>query len=319
MEVFLQMKTLQTQWLMVMDEFGQLDVSDKYRLQIGLLGDAGEENFKRDWLSRYLDDEVVVIQDFWFEVFDQVHQIDFLIFNHGSIELVDIKNFEGRLHFEEEKFFVNNTEVLRNPLPKAREHVRYMKEWLYRKQLPDIPMNGNLVFINPHASLHDVPKTEISCLRPNDIRQYLRNIKPQPRTKQSVKILNALVANEFKSPYLPPVLDKMLVHPGWRCPVCQSHEYHAGDRHFTCICGNSFSKEKYAVEEICKYGVLYHHKDLLSMDLVRFFNGLFKKSYMTSCLRRNFEKTEKGYKNPRCLMEYYQINKEFRYKDRIVK
>ena|SRR5699024_10355452 len=93
MEVFLQMKTLQTQWLMVMDEFGQLDVSDKYRLQIGLLGDAGEENFKRDWLSRYLDDEVVVIQDFWFEVFDQVHQIDFLIFNHGSIELVDIKNF----------------------------------------------------------------------------------------------------------------------------------------------------------------------------------------------------------------------------------
>ena len=61
---------------------------------------------------------------------------------------------------------------------------------VYRKQLPGIPVNGNLVFINPHVSLRDVPKTEISCLRPNDIRQYLRNIKPQPRTKQYVKILN---------------------------------------------------------------------------------------------------------------------------------
>ena len=48
MEMFLQMETIQTQWLMVMDGFGQLDVSDKYRLQIGLLEDAGEDNFKHD-------------------------------------------------------------------------------------------------------------------------------------------------------------------------------------------------------------------------------------------------------------------------------
>ena len=46
---------------MVMDEFGQIDVSDKYRRQIGLLGDAGEVTFKNDWISRYIDADVVVI------------------------------------------------------------------------------------------------------------------------------------------------------------------------------------------------------------------------------------------------------------------
>lgn len=64
MEVFLQMKTLQTQWLMVMDGFGQLVVSDKYRLQIGLLEDAGEDKFKHDWISRYLNADVVVFKIF---------------------------------------------------------------------------------------------------------------------------------------------------------------------------------------------------------------------------------------------------------------
>lgn len=97
------------------------------------------------------------------------------------------------------------------------------------------------------------------------------------------------------------------MHPGWIYPGCKSRKYHAGDRHFTCTCWSSFSKEKYAVKEFGKYGVLYHHKDSLSMGLVRFFNGLFNKTYVTSCLRLNFEKGEKGYKNPRCLMEYYEL------------
>lgn len=58
-----------------------------------MLGDAGEETFKHDTISRHLNADVVVFKVFCFEAFDQVYQIDFIIFNHGRIELVDIKNF----------------------------------------------------------------------------------------------------------------------------------------------------------------------------------------------------------------------------------
>lgn len=69
------MKTLQTQWLMVMNEFNQLDASDKYKLHIGLLGDIGEEQFKHDWIPKYLHKDVYVFQDFWFKVFINITKL----------------------------------------------------------------------------------------------------------------------------------------------------------------------------------------------------------------------------------------------------
>lgn len=313
------MKTLQTQWLMVMNEFNQLDASDKYKLHIGLLGNVGEGQFKNDWIPKYLHKDAYVFKDFWFNVFDQYHQIDFVIFNHKTIELIDIKNFEGSLHFDNETFFVNNNEVLKNPLPKAQEHVRFMKEWLYRNNLPEVQINGNLIFINQHASLSGVPNTEIKCMMPNEIRNYLRNIQIHPRSHKSERIINAFLNNDLECPYLPPILDKKLMHRGWKCPACQSRKFDNGNRHFLCSCGSSFSKEKFAVEEICKYGVLYHHKDIYLNELTEYFDGLFNKSFLNSCLRRNFTKYGRGYQNPRKLIEYYQPNKIYRYKDKIVK
>lgn len=58
------MKTLQTQWLMVMNEFNQLDASDKYKLHIGLLGNVGEGQFKNDWIPKYLHKDAYVFKDF---------------------------------------------------------------------------------------------------------------------------------------------------------------------------------------------------------------------------------------------------------------
>src|SRR5699024_12124778 len=67
-----------------------------------------------------------------------------------------------------------------------------------RNNLPEVQINGNLIFINQHASLSGVPNTEIKCMMPNEIRNYLRNIHIHSRSHKSERIINAFLKNDLE-------------------------------------------------------------------------------------------------------------------------
>ena len=118
-------------------------------------GFEGEKKF--DFMLEALSDDLLIVNDLLLEYNKTVFQIDTLLIYYDTISVFDVKNNEGDYYIEGEDWYTPSGNHMNNPL-----HQKDRCESLLRRLLQDlgynIPIESNLVFVNPEFYLYQAPR-----------------------------------------------------------------------------------------------------------------------------------------------------------------
>lgn len=156
----------------------ELPDKEKHRLFSLKKGYEGEQIFEKDWLKK-LSCECFILNDLLLEYHGTVFQIDSLLITQKSIHLFDVKNFEDDFYIIEGKWHRKASEKeIKDPLLQLNRC-----ESLLRRLLQDLrvnlPVEANLVFINPHFTLYHTA-LDLPIIFPGQIQRYMKKIESSP-------------------------------------------------------------------------------------------------------------------------------------------
>lgn len=296
-----------------------LDKDQQTKLYAAIKGEQGEEDFANYWIPSFLNSKIMVWRDVWLRNKDSHRQFDFIIYNNHSIYLIDVKNYEGNIKISKNNFMFNNINTVNNIFHKSEEHIRFFNLWLKNNNITDANLTEYLVLINENITIQSDVEENKYLIRRHQIEHFLKQIKYYPPTPFSKYLLSVIHHQRVDNPFKPPHMSNQIILPKPKCPRCFINFRTQSNRHFKCDCGYTRLREAHAFENICKYGVIYHHKNLIVRDLVVFFDGLYSNNYLKHLLNRHFKKIQGGYENPKLLPQYFSNSKSFRYKDGMIK
>lgn len=129
-----------------------LSVEDDTNYQKQIKGYEGEILFD-EMAADFLKDSVV-INDFTFKVNGHTCQVDTLIVTDGSINIYEIKNYEGRYRYNNNRFtLVSNELELLDPLVQANRAQILMKQLLVQLKL-NCTCESFAVFMHPNCTIY---------------------------------------------------------------------------------------------------------------------------------------------------------------------
>ncbi|MDR6999565.1 nuclease-related domain-containing protein [Neobacillus niacini] len=185
-------------------------------------GYEGEVMFDR--LMENLMEERHIINDLLLEENNTTFQSDSIIFSQDTIDLFEVKNYEGNFKYESGKFYTLSGNDIKNPL-----HQLERNETLLRQFLQSIgcylPIEPHLIFMNPNFTLYQAPNNK-PIIYPTQLGQFMEkfNMKRSKLTNKHIKFTDQLLsAHLIENPYkvLPSYRYEML-KKGMTCAKCHS-------------------------------------------------------------------------------------------------
>ncbi|HAM81499.1 nuclease-related domain-containing protein [Ornithinibacillus bavariensis] len=205
-------------------------------------GYEGELLFDRI-VDQHLHSECLIIKDLLLTVYNTTFQIDTLIIFPNTIELFEIKNYEGEYTYDKDKFYKNADYKITNP-----EHQIERAETLLRQLLKShgfsSSINATVVFINPEFTLFNAP-TDKPFILPSQINTLLNklNSNPSKLSAQNKRLAEKLIALHQKtSPrQILPKYNYDQLRKGISCHHCNSFSLVA--KGHSCICNKCGERE----------------------------------------------------------------------------
>ena len=205
---------------------GRMELPDKERHRFFSLqkGYEGEKIFEKDWLKK-LSCECFIINDLLLEYNATVFQIDTLLIKQKNIYLFDVKNFEDDFYITEEKWHRKSSEKeIKDPLLQLNRCESLLRRLLQDLRI-NLPIEANLVFINPHFTLYHAA-LDLPIIFPGQIQRYMKNIETGPSMLNDAhsKLVDQLMARQLdEAKYARyPSYEYELLKKGMACGICDS-------------------------------------------------------------------------------------------------
>ncbi|MEA3322480.1 MAG: nuclease-related domain-containing protein [Bacillota bacterium] len=129
---------------------GLVDDSRYWNLEKGY---QGEMLFDK-WFSG-LEGEWIVVNDLLLEYAGSLFQIDSFVIGGDRVYLFEVKNFEGDFLFEKDRWYSGSKEI-KDPLLQMQRCKTALRQ-LLRSLGYQLPIESNLIFINPEFNLYNCP------------------------------------------------------------------------------------------------------------------------------------------------------------------
>lgn len=255
-------------------------------------GYEGEKIFERDWLKE-LSCECFIINDLLLEYNATVFQIDSLLIKQKNIYLFDVKNFEDDFYITEGKWHRNSSEKeIKDPLIQLNRC-----ESLFRRLLQDLrvrlPIEANLVFINPHFTLYHAT-LDLPIIFPGQIQRYMKNIETGPSILNDAhsKLADQLMTMQLdEAKYARyPSYKYELLQKGTTCGICNLFMKLSTVRNkLICEkCGQIEDVEDAVMRNVKQFQLLFPERRITTNDVHEWCDVIESKKTIRRILSKNF-------------------------------
>ncbi len=282
-------------------------------------GVKGEQKVMK-YICEYAPPHWTVLQNVWLRDFDRF-ECDIILLTGNQVYVIEVKNYQGVLVYENGRCFYNTHETSLNPFEQIRTNHLNLKRMCARIS-PSIDVQATVIFAgDDHEVVMKTPLENVRVVTRNGIRNFILGIVQQENHAIAEHIDHARLLRLFKSceidnPYRPAplsVAEMKHVCPGIYCANCHSFNVQITKFKVICSCGLHESREEAIIRTICDYGVLNYGRPLVRKNLMAFFNGIVSHTYLISICHKYFRVINKGsytcYVNPG--LPYKQINHQF--------
>lgn len=303
-------RTMEHQWLELMDSRGILSSEDQRKLEALEIGFAGECAFD-EWMDRYGDEQWRVYRDIWIDAGGPT-QLDTMVVAGTAVYIFDVKNYSGDYTYMNGRWSVNGRVIIKDifvQLKRSLEKVHLM----LRQIDPMIHAEGSIVFINEHFSFHTEGEAGAEVVMRHGLRKHLQTMdEGGVPMRMPIDMLCSRIESFFvDNPYPAPVCDDaayISLKKGVCCCSCGRFRHAVMRYHLKCLeCGNQEAKERAVLRSICEYGVLRNDRNFKVHDVYFFLDKTISERHIQSILSKYFNIVARGryasYENTRRLME----------------
>lgn len=263
-------------------------------------GNYGEQKVMK-YIQEYAPSHWTVLQNVWLRDFDRF-ECDLILLTSNQIYILEVKNYQGTLLYDNGQCFYNSHETSLNPFEQIRTNLINVKRMCSRVST-SIDVQAAIIFAgDDHEVIMKTPLENIRVLTSNGIRNFILDIVQQEKRGLNKRfdherLLRLFQSYEIDNPYQPvPLSEAEMKHirPGIYCANCQSFNVQITKFKVICSCGLHESREEAIVRTICDYGVLTYGRTLKRKDLMAFFNGHVSHSYLISVCHKHFTVVNNG-------------------------
>ncbi|MFC3419862.1 nuclease-related domain-containing protein [Salinicoccus hispanicus] len=303
-------KTMEHQWLELMEARGALSAEDQRKLEALEIGFAGECAFD-DWMDRYGEEQWRVYRDIWIDAGGPT-QLDTMVVTESTVFIFDVKNYSGDYTYMNGRWSVNGRPIIKDVFVQLKRSLE--KVHLMLRQIdPVIQAEGSLVFINEHFSFRTEGELGAQVVMRHGLKKYLQTMDESGVTmRMPIDMLCSRIESFFiDNPYPPPACDDdtyFSLKKGVCCCSCGGFRHAVMRYYLKCLeCGNQEAKERAVLRSICEYGVLRNDRNLKVRDIYFYLNKMISERHIQSILSKYFSAVARGryasYENPGRLMK----------------
>lgn len=270
----------------------ELSGDDQWKYWCLEKGFEGEAKF--DQMMEKLQSPCYVINGLLLKFGDSEFQIDSMIMFQHVIHLIDVKNFEGDLYYEEGKLFNHaNDKPMKDPLIQLKRCETLFNQLLHSLGYKKMQVEAYLVYINPDFTLLQAPRT-YPIVHPTQVNGLMKKLNKIPSQLNSK---HEKLANQLISLHLPkstnakyPAYSYDIMKKGMMC--CQCHSLKTNFRHtkvFCDTCGEEENVHLAILRMVAEIRLLFPDRRITVNLVYEWCNGLVSKKTIRGNLSRNFK------------------------------
>lgn len=270
---------------------GELSDDDrKYYLNLEK-GFEGEVKF--DQLTEKLQSNGIILNDLLLKVHNSKFQIDTTITYQDTINIFEVKNYEGDYCYDPEIFQTIYGKEIKNPLNQLNR-----TKSLFRQLLQEIGLNLNVeahvIFINPEFTLYQAP-TNLPFIFPSQLNRFMRKLdaKQSKLTSYHKKIAEKLVSLHQKdSAYISklPKYQYEQLKKGITCKCCGSFLVRVVGRKIMCDeCGIWEEVTTAVMRCVAEFVLLFPDRKITTNVIHDWYRIISDKKRIRRILERNFQ------------------------------
>ncbi|WP_246027714.1 nuclease-related domain-containing protein [Lysinibacillus antri] len=290
--MFLKTRTESTE-LQILNSLNiRMQLSDKdkqyyYNLKKGYEGECLFDTF-----IEKLQCDCLVLNDLLLKTNNSTYQIDSLLILSDSIDIFEVKNFEGDYYYQSDRIYKRPKTEIMNPLTQLTR-----TESLFRQLLQNlgyrISINAYVVFINPEFTLYQSPLDK-PFIFPTQIHRYLKQLNTIPsKLSRNHRILadKLLSLHLEDSPFKQiPAYDYDRLQKGIMCGFCNSLlDFVEGNKCICVQCGHPEIIESAVMRSVKEFKLLFPDKKITTNIIHDWCNAVPSKRRISRILNKNFQ------------------------------
>ncbi|RWR05132.1 nuclease-related domain-containing protein [Siminovitchia fortis] len=278
------------EWLCLIPRF-QGEHAEKQHFENLVKGYEGELKFAG--LLEEISDDWLILYDLRLEYRRTIFQIDALLISPKSLHLFEVKNFESDFYIDSGKWFTINGKEIRDPVLQLNRCEFLLRQLLHEYGF-NIPIKGNVVFINPTFTLYQAP-LDLPIILPTQLDRLVQQLNRSAKKPgiRDINLAEKLAGAHLKrSPYdhLPEYNDSEL-KKGIYCAACSSFSISLKSDQITIICGKCGKEEaadSAVIRTLKEFQLLFPEEKVTTNRVYYWCGEIFSKKTVRRVLGRNF-------------------------------
>lgn len=271
-----------------------------HRMQLSKFDQQNYSNLRKgfegellfDSLTNNLESDCLVLNNLLLKTNNQTFQIDTLIITNNLVYLCEIKNYEGDYYYKSDRLLTKDRLEISNPLIQLTRSESLLSQLLHKLNYT-IPIQGLVIFVNPHFTLYQAP-TDKPFIFPTQLDRFLKNLnsnqsKLQDQHKKLADKLANLHIEEINHQQIP-LFNYQDLTKGILCTECSSSITKIEGMKCICtVCGNDELVETAVLRNIKEFKLLFPQKKITTNQIFEWCNIIPKKRRVQKILHRNFK------------------------------
>ena len=274
---------------------GSTYFTEQKKLFKSLLAGAYGEQKVIKYIQEYAPSHWTVLQNVWLRDFDRF-ECDLILLTSNQVYVLEVKNYQGRLLYENGRCFYNSIETSLNPFEQIRTNHINLKQ-IFTRLSSSIDVQAAVIFAgDDHEVLMKTPLETIHVVSSNGIRNFILDIAQHEKRAQNEaidhqKLLRLLKSCEIENPYQPaPLSESEIKHirPGIYCANCYRFNVLITKFKVICPCGLHESRKESILRTVCDYGALTYDQSLTLKELHAFLDYQVSQTMLQKILNKHF-------------------------------
>jgi hypothetical protein len=196
---------------------------ERSNFSYNIKGFEREKQFDQ-FLEKYLTIDCLVLHDLLLETNNTFFQINTMLISQKTIQIFEVKNYEGDYFIEADKWYSVSQKEINNPIEQLTRSTSLLRRLLQDLGI-ECSIKCHLVFINPEFTLYHAPMN-LPIIFHSQLNRFIKNFNKslsklnQSHTNLTKKIMKK---NLIQSPYtIIPKYSYKHIEKGMLCLACNS-------------------------------------------------------------------------------------------------
>lgn len=283
----------------VLREMNKRDGLDKklqdelMRLEAGAVGERTVLEFIEEFGAKHWK----VLINVWFDAYG-LFECDLILLTLCGLYTFEIKNYSGVYEYKNSQCIQNGRKIGHNAISQAQKSFIYFKDLMTQNGF-HIPIKGAVVFAGEHCEVKIYDEIEdLKVIQLNQLRNYIWQIMKDENEyvgqrisiEEVLRFINKVrVDNPFPPEPISAEMSRRL-RKGIMCSNCGAFDVDSSKSYVVCQCGMHEPRENAIVRTICEYGVIHFDKELVTKELLTFFNHQISHANLLEYLKKHFNR-----------------------------